>query len=102
MAASPEWKVYRNKEYIGCCRYADDAAALVSLGGGVIKHGHSMIVWTEGAEGFSAGESYDGAARIMEARVRKAVIAHMVKVNGAEYAMRCGATAEEVAAAVAA
>jgi hypothetical protein len=99
MAASPEWKVYRNKEYIGCCKYAEDAAALVALGGGVIKHGHSMVVWIEGQEDFSAGESYDGAARVMDGRVRKAVIAHMVKVNGAEYAMRCGATAEEVAAA---
>lgn len=98
MSASPEWKVYRNKEYIGCCNYAEDAAALVSLSGGVIKYGHSMTVWTEGAEEFSAGESYDGAAQIMEARVRKRTIAHMVKVNGADYAIRCGATAEEIAA----
>ena len=99
MAASPEWKVYRNKEYIGCCKYAEDAAALVSLGGGIVKHGHSMVVWSEGQEQFSAGESYDGAARIMESRVRRAMIAHMVKVNGPEYAMRCGATADEIAAA---
>ena len=99
MAQSPQWKVYRNKEYIGCCKYAEDAAVLVAMGGGIIKHGHSMTVWTEGREEFPAGESYDGAADIMNARVRKAIIAHMVKVNGADYALRCGATADEVVAA---
>ncbi len=98
MAQSPEWKVYRNKEYIGCCRYAEDAAALVALGGGVVKHGHSVLVWTEGAEQFSAGESYDGAAAIMIARLRKHNIATAVRLRGVEYAMRIGATAEEIAA----
>lgn len=70
MAGSPQWKVYRGKKYIAACKYAEDAAALVSLGGGVVKWGHGAVVWTEGAEAFSAGESYDGAARLMFDRVR--------------------------------
>jgi hypothetical protein len=85
MAASPQWKVYRNKEYIGCCKYAEDAAALVSLAGGVIKHGHSLTVWTEGHEAFAAGESYDGAATVMHTRVRQNHVG-----NGAARAGNCG------------
>jgi hypothetical protein len=99
MAASPQWKVYRNKEYIGCCKHAEDAAALVALGGGIVKHGHSMIVWREREESFLAGESYDGAAKVMMARVRKAHISAIVRTRGAETALRLGATAEEIAAA---
>ncbi|MES2814483.1 MAG: hypothetical protein V4720_06275 [Pseudomonadota bacterium] len=72
MAASPQWKIYRNKEYIGCCKYAEDAAALVAMAGGLVKHGHSLVVWTEGQEDFSAGESYDGAGAIMQDRVDSA------------------------------
>lgn len=68
MAASPQWKIYREGEYVGCCKYAEDAAALVSVSGGVVKHGHSLIVWREGHEEFSAGESYDRAAEIMQKR----------------------------------
>lgn len=99
MAASPEWKVYRGKEYIGCCKYPDDAAALVSLGGGIVKHGHSLVVWTEGSEEFSAGESYDGAARIMLARLRQQSIRNMVRSYGKARALEWGATQEEVDAA---
>jgi hypothetical protein len=98
MAASPQWKVYRNKEYIGCCKYAEDAAALVSLAGGVIKHGHSLTVWTEGHEAFAAGESYDGAATVMHTRVRQNHVAAIVRSRGAAIALQWGATAEEVAA----
>lgn len=68
MAQSPQWKVYRDKEYIGCCKYPEDAAALVSVSGGEIKYGHSLVVWREGSEQFSAAESYDGAADIMQSR----------------------------------
>lgn len=71
MAAAPEWKVYRNGEYIAACKHAEDAAILVSAAGGDVRHGHRTadIVWREGAEEFSAAESYDGAASIMVARV---------------------------------
>lgn len=71
MASTPEWKVYRDGEYIAACKYAEDAALLVSAAGGVVKHGHSLVVWTEGCEEFSAGESYDSAASTMHSR-RKA------------------------------
>lgn len=68
MAGSPAWKVYRDGKYVASCKYREDAAALVSLSGGIVKHGHSLIVWREGGEAFSAGESYDRAAEIMEQR----------------------------------
>lgn len=69
---SPIWKVYRGKEYIGCVKYAEDAAALVALSpdDGIVKHGHGLIAWREGRETISAGNSYDGAAAIMSQRVR--------------------------------
>lgn len=69
MASSPQWKVYRDGEYVAACKYAEDAAALVSNFGGVVKHGHKLVVWTEGAEEFIAGESYDGAAEVMLQRL---------------------------------
>jgi hypothetical protein len=68
MASTPPWKVYRNGEYVASCKYPEDAAMLVSASGGVVKHGHSLTVWTEGREEFSAGESYDQAAATMEQR----------------------------------
>lgn len=71
MAATPKWKVYRGGEYIGCTKHAEDAAALVGMSGGTIKYGHGRIIWREGQEEIDASESYDGAARIMEARVQK-------------------------------
>lgn len=98
MAGSPKWKVYRNGEYIASCKYADDAAALVSLGGGIVKHDHSLVVWNEGAESFSAGESYDGAAKIMQDRVRASIIRSIVKAYGVERAWELGVTHEEIAA----
>lgn len=73
MASAPSWKVYRfgkSGEYIGACKYAEDAAALAAIvGAAVIKWNHRLIVWTEGAEAFSAAESYDRAADIMHRRL---------------------------------
>ena len=68
MAATPKWKIYRDGEYVAACKYAEDAAALVAMSGGVVKRGHSLIVWREGHEEFEAGESYDRAAEIMNMR----------------------------------
>lgn len=82
MASSPQWKVYRNGEYIGCCKYGEDAAALVAVAGGVVKHGHSLVVWKEGEEAFSAGESYDGAAEVMEKRRYESYRAAYERVHG--------------------
>lgn len=82
MATSPQWKVYRDGEYVGSCKYAEDAAALVGVSGGTVKHGHSLIVWREGAEEFSAADSYDGAALIMEQRRYAAAKAAYERVHG--------------------
>lgn len=67
MAASPQFKVYRGKEYIAACKYAEDAAVMVAHVGseGVVKHGHSLVVWRNGDEILS----YDRAARAMRRRV---------------------------------
>lgn len=71
MAGVPKWKVYRDGEYVGCVKHADDAAVLVSVAGGVVKYDHRLIVWTEGAEAFEAGESYDRAGDVMRERVEQ-------------------------------
>lgn len=70
MAGSPDWKVYRDGEYVAAFKYAEDAAAFVSITGGNVREGHraARTVWREGAEKFSAAESYDAAAEIMHER----------------------------------
>ncbi len=71
MAGSPQFKVYRDGEYIGCTKYAEDAAALVGVSGGVVTWGHRLVVWREGEEEMLAAESYDGAGQIMFDRVQE-------------------------------
>lgn len=75
MANSPRLKIYTaHNEYIGCCKYAEDAAVLVAAQeGGSVRYGHkkSDTVWQEDKEDFPAGESYDRAATIMWKRVYK-------------------------------
>lgn len=68
------FKVYAaNGEYRGECKYAEDAAALVSFQGegATIKY-DGAVVWKEGAEDQEAAESYDGARDKMHARIEKA------------------------------
>ena len=77
MAASPKYKVYRYGKYIASCKYAEDAAALVAgHAGAQIRAGHSGgskgALWTEGAEYFSAGDSFDGVAELVAMRERRA------------------------------
>jgi hypothetical protein len=70
MAASPSWKIYNAKEYLGCTRYPEDAAKLVAgLVEGTVRYGHSLVVWQEGKETKLAGESFDWAARKMRERL---------------------------------
>lgn len=76
MAATPEWKVYRAKEYVAAFKYAEDAAVFSGAAGGEVRHGHGLVVWREGLEDFSAAESYDRAAQIMEQRRQQ----HFIKV----------------------
>ena len=47
MASAPRYKVYRDREYIGCCKYAEDAAWLCHLQGetGTVRAGHRRVVW---------------------------------------------------------
>ena len=68
MAASPQFKIYREGEYVASVKYLEDAAAIVSVSGGVVKYQHKYTIWTEGSEEFSAGDSFDAAAEIMRER----------------------------------
>jgi hypothetical protein len=71
MASAPQFKVYKGKEYIAACKYAEDAAVLVAASPDemTIRHGHTWIVWTEGKEAQPASESYDFVANTVNARV---------------------------------
>jgi hypothetical protein len=88
MGAAPEWKVYRDKEYVAAFKYAEDAAMLVACAGGEIRHGHNLVVWREGAEEFPAGESYDRAARIMKHRRHTRFVQAYDKLHGEGAAAR--------------
>ena len=79
MAATPRLKVHNpSGEYIASCKHYEDAACLAaSYGiGAVIRHADlsnaKSVIWREGGEKISAGESYDQAAEIMRDRVEAA------------------------------
>lgn len=77
--ATPEHKVYDGHgQYIAACRYAEDAAAILAIHpGGTLRLDHRVILWREGGESLSAGESYDVVARTVHARRRAvSVVAH--------------------------
>jgi hypothetical protein len=85
MAGSPQWKVYNDSgEYVAACKHAEDAAALVANygSGAKIKHGHSLVVWHEGHEAESAGESYDACRIVMLNRLQDAYEAGHLKSYG--------------------
>jgi hypothetical protein len=82
MAAAPQWKIYRDGEYVAACKHPEDAAALVAMSGGVVKLGHSVIVWCEGSEEFEAGDSYDRAASIMQQRAHDHNVSQYERVYG--------------------
>jgi hypothetical protein len=71
MAASPQWKVYRGKEYLAACKRVEEAACLVAfLGdGATIRSGHDLVLWTEGSEDQSACESYDHVTEVVHGRL---------------------------------
>lgn len=74
MAASPQFKVYRDGEYVAACKYAEDAAAVIAAtGSGEVRHGHRVVVWREGREGFPAGDSFDRAAQVMHGHLDDAI-----------------------------
>lgn len=71
-------------EYVACCKYPEDAAALVALmgEGAKVKYGHNLVVWIEGAESHSAAESYDLTAATMQQRKYAAFQESYDKVHG--------------------
>ena len=84
--ASPKYKVYKGSEYVGCAKYAEDAAALVALQeDGSVRLLHKYVLWTQGVDG-DAGESYDAAAELMHQREREVNEKAYAKVYGRQSA----------------
>jgi len=73
MAGTPIYKVYTaDNEYIASVKSPIDGAILVGAHThGTVRYGHSKtcIIWNEGNEDFSAGESWDLAADVMADRL---------------------------------
>lgn len=67
MASTPQWKCYLSDEYMAATKHPEDAAILMAAwgGSGAVKYDHGLVVWREGHEEFSAGESADRAAAVM-------------------------------------
>jgi hypothetical protein len=71
MSSSPTLKVYNaHGDYIAACKHAEDAAALAAFNGNgtTIRHGHKLVVWTEGKETHPAAESFDFVATTIARR----------------------------------
>jgi hypothetical protein len=72
MSGAPKFKVYRDGEYVAACKFAEDAAMLVAdCAFAEVRYEHKRVIWREGSEPVSAGESYDGAAEIMMSRINR-------------------------------
>lgn len=72
MASIHNWHIFNDQgEHVATCKYAEDAAAFVSItgNGATVKSVYDEVLWTEGKENHSAGESYDGTASILHARL---------------------------------
>ena len=68
------WKVYRDGEMVASLRYAEEAAAVVALGGAAVIKVNGRIVWREGREAQPAGESYDYVAALCRARRQRQTV----------------------------
>lgn len=74
MAASPAYKVYdAGGTYQAACKDIAAAALLMGLygDGATIRLDHKLVLWTEGAEGQPAFESYDHVAEVADRRIRE-------------------------------
>lgn len=62
-------KVYSSSgKYVAALRFFEEAAMIAALGDRVVKV-NGRIVWKEGREEFSAGDSFDRAASVMRNRM---------------------------------
>lgn len=82
MASAPAYKVYDAQgTYQAACK--EIAAAAVLMGfygcGATIRLEHRIVLWTEGAEGQPAGESYDHVAEVAAQRLTERRAAHRAK-----------------------
>lgn len=74
MADRKQWKVYDGSGMIAATAYAEDAAALVGMGGERTVKRAGRIVFrgpVDEESGVDASDSWDGAAEVMVARWRQ-------------------------------
>jgi hypothetical protein len=83
MASTPQWKCYLSGEYMAATKHPEDAAILMAAWGssGEVRRDHTLVVWREGREEISAGESADVAAQIMIRRHDEHVQARLAKMH---------------------
>ena len=68
---SPYLKVYNSLGvYVASCKHAEDAAAIVAAygEGATIRANHKRVLWLEGKEKDTAGNSYDIVAETVYSR----------------------------------
>lgn len=85
MAESPKWKVYASDGvYVAAFKHIEDAAVLVAARGDgtTIRRSHGKPLWVEGAEEFSAGESYDRVFDVVMQRAHEADRKHYFRIYG--------------------
>lgn len=72
--------------YVGEAVFGELAAAMVAVlgDGSTVRTAGGQVVWREGAEEFSANESYDGAAEVMHGRVRSGASAPEIRTGPPE------------------
>lgn len=78
MRSLPHWKVHSpTGTYEGEAVFGELAAAMVAVlgDGSTVRTAGGQVVWREGAEEYSAAESYDNAAETMRYRATSGVSA---------------------------
>jgi hypothetical protein len=73
MAGSPQWKLYTaSGRYMASAKEPECLAACIGLygHGATIRHGHSLICWTEGVDGYGFN-SYDACSLKCQERVQE-------------------------------
>jgi hypothetical protein len=85
---SHDWKVFGpDGVYVASCRDPKTAAIVVDEygRGSVVKFGHTKIVWREGFEQISAGDSLDMCATVLKNRKAEIIKASYIRAYGQEH-----------------
>lgn len=85
MSDKKEWKVYQGKEMVAATVFAEDAAALVGMGGERTVKFRGRIVFRgpiDEESGVDASDSWDGAAAVMWERAREHQAERLRRLRG--------------------